>query len=208
MKLKIKLKLFDKDCMPEVHGDRIDLKSAQGFAMCDKRITTVNLGVAMQLPPGYEAVITPRSGTFKKYSMLLVNSVGVIDNTYCGNEDIWKAQFICIQEKKEWEDKKYDDTEYNKKWRKTEYGEFVDTQDLCNSVYSFRSTLQCGRKSRTCSILVSSSRLLTTSRTPTEAVLVTLVYESTRSHNKRTFWTRNCIKRDNLKVFGVKENAS
>ena len=126
MKLKIKLKLFDKDCMPEIHGDWIDLKSAIGFSMCDKRIKKVSLGVAMQLPDGYEAVIVPRSGTFKKYSMLLVNSEGVMDNTYCGNEDIWKAQFIYIQEKKDWDDKKYDDTEYNEKWKKNEYGEFVD----------------------------------------------------------------------------------
>ena len=44
----------------------------------------------MKLPEGYEAHIAPRSSTFKNYGLLQVNSVGVVDNTYCGDEDIWR----------------------------------------------------------------------------------------------------------------------
>lgn len=94
MKLKIKIKLFNKECMPEIisKGDWIDLKIWESFSV-NKVKTPVyqmlSLGVAMQLPDGYEAIIVPRSSTFKKYGIMLANSVGIIDNAYCGNGDIW-----------------------------------------------------------------------------------------------------------------------
>lgn len=50
----------------------------------------LNLGVAMELPKGYEAWVLPRSSTPVKYSIELANSVGIIDNSYCGNNDEWK----------------------------------------------------------------------------------------------------------------------
>lgn len=43
----------------------------------------------MKLPEGYEAYIAPRSSTFKKYGLIQTNSIGIIDNSYCGNNDIW-----------------------------------------------------------------------------------------------------------------------
>lgn len=49
----------------------------------------IPLGVAMQLPKGYEAVMIPRSSTFKKYGLLQSNSIGLLDNSYCGDNDIW-----------------------------------------------------------------------------------------------------------------------
>ena len=52
-----------------------------------------SLGVSMELPKGYEALCVPRSSTFRKYGVILVNSVGVIDETFCGDEDVW--QFLA-----------------------------------------------------------------------------------------------------------------
>ena len=49
----------------------------------------IPLGVAIALPPGYEAHVVPRSSTFKNYGLLQVNSCGVIDGSYCGDEDMW-----------------------------------------------------------------------------------------------------------------------
>lgn len=49
----------------------------------------VNLGVAMKLPKGVEAIMAPRSSTFKKYGIIQSNMIGVIDSSYCGNNDIW-----------------------------------------------------------------------------------------------------------------------
>lgn len=40
-------------------------------------------GIALQLPPGYFAIIAPRSSNSKK-DLLLANSIGVIDNSYIG----------------------------------------------------------------------------------------------------------------------------
>ena len=48
------------------------------------------LGVAMQLPKGYEAIVVPRSSTFKKYGIILVNSFGIIDESFCGDNDEWQ----------------------------------------------------------------------------------------------------------------------
>lgn len=56
-------------------------------------IFTVGLGVAVELPAGYEALIAPRSSTFKHWGLVQTNSVGVIDTTYCGNNDEWMVQF-------------------------------------------------------------------------------------------------------------------
>ena len=49
----------------------------------------IPLGVSMQLPPGYEALVIPRSSTFKHWGILQTNSCGLIDNSYCGDDDIW-----------------------------------------------------------------------------------------------------------------------
>ena len=44
-------------------------------------IIKFGLGVAMELPKGYEAEIRPRSSTFKNYGLIQTNSVGTIDNS-------------------------------------------------------------------------------------------------------------------------------
>lgn len=56
------------------------------------------LGVAMELPEGYEAEIRPRSSTFKKYGLIQTNSVGTIDNSYKGDNDEWMVEFIAMRD--------------------------------------------------------------------------------------------------------------
>ena len=58
----------------------------------------IPLGIAIQLPPGYEAVIAPRSSTFKYYGLICANSIGVIDNTYSGNNDQWMFAAIAFKD--------------------------------------------------------------------------------------------------------------
>lgn len=55
---------------------------------------SLDLGIAMQLPKDFEAIMVPRSSTFSKYKILLDNSVGVIDSSYCGDNDRWR--FNCV----------------------------------------------------------------------------------------------------------------
>ena len=71
-------------------SDWIDLRAAEEVQFKAGEFKLINLGVSMKLPEGYEAHIAPRSSTFKNYGLLQVNSVGVVDNSYSSDEDIWR----------------------------------------------------------------------------------------------------------------------
>ena len=58
----------------------------------------IPLGVAMELPKGYEAHVVPRSSTFKNYGLLQVNSCGIIDGSYCGDEDMWRMPVYATRD--------------------------------------------------------------------------------------------------------------
>jgi len=113
MKLKIKVKTFDQLQEPIIFekGDWIDLRSAVNVTLPPPTITRakkdsertvvfsqglVPLGVAMELPKGFEAVVNPRSSMFLKFGVVLANSQGVIDNSYNGDNDEWKANLISL----------------------------------------------------------------------------------------------------------------
>ena len=70
-------------------GDWIDLRSAEDVELKKGESKLIHLGVAMELPKGYEAHIVPRSSTFKKWGIIQTNHMGVVDNTYCGDDDWW-----------------------------------------------------------------------------------------------------------------------
>lgn len=70
-------------------GDWIDLRAGEEVTMNAGEYRMIPLGVAMELPHGYEALVAPRSSTFKKYGLLLANSIGIIDETYKGDNDEW-----------------------------------------------------------------------------------------------------------------------
>lgn len=70
-------------------GDWIDLRAAETVVMKAGEYRMIPLGVAMELPKGYEALVAPRSSTFKKYGIILANSIGVIDEAYRGDGDEW-----------------------------------------------------------------------------------------------------------------------
>lgn len=70
-------------------GDWIDLRSAEDVELKKGENKLIHLGVAMELPKDYEAHIVPRSSTFKKWGIIQTNHMGVIDNTYCGDDDWW-----------------------------------------------------------------------------------------------------------------------
>lgn len=71
-------------------GEWIDLKTAENVRMIAGDFKLISLGVSIKVPAGYEAVVAPRSSTFKVYGLLQANSIGVIDNLYCGNDDVWR----------------------------------------------------------------------------------------------------------------------
>ena len=79
-------------------SDWIDLKAAQDYELKQFEHALINLGFALQLPDGYEAHIVPRSSTFKNFGILQTNSMGIIDNSYCGDEDYWKLPVIAMRD--------------------------------------------------------------------------------------------------------------
>ena len=78
-------------------GDWIDLRAAEDVTMKAGEYKMIPLGVAMELPHGYEALVAPRSSTFSKYGIMLANSIGIIDESYKGDNDEWNflAYAIC-----------------------------------------------------------------------------------------------------------------
>ena len=101
--MDIKIKYTDKDLKPidAAHkGEWIDLRSAETVEMNAGEFRKIRLGVAMQLPPGYEAIIAPRSSTFDKWGIIFLNSIGIIDNLYCGDNDEWHVAVMALRKTK------------------------------------------------------------------------------------------------------------
>jgi dUTP pyrophosphatase len=91
--MEIKIKYFtdkiDKLCYIDGKSDWIDLRAAETISLKAGEFKLIPLGVAMELPKGYEAHVVPRSSTFKNFGVIQTNSQGVIDETYCGSNDQW-----------------------------------------------------------------------------------------------------------------------
>ena len=90
---EIKVKYFYDDmeelCYVADKSDWIDLRTSEEVTLKAGEYRLIPLGIAIALPEGYEAHITPRSSTFKNYGILQTNSMGVVDCSYCGDNDQW-----------------------------------------------------------------------------------------------------------------------
>lgn len=120
--MEIKIKILTEGCTPEISekGDWIDLFSAQDIFLKGPEATTLKrktvngeeirtrdvefsntlipLGIAMKLPKDFEAILVPRSSTYLKWNLLQqTNSIGVIDNSYCGNKDEWCFPVVALK---------------------------------------------------------------------------------------------------------------
>lgn len=80
------------------NGDWIDLRSAVDIELKQGEFAIIPLGIAMKLPYDYEAHVAPRSSTFKKWGIIQANSIGVIDNSYCGDEDEWGMPVLAMRD--------------------------------------------------------------------------------------------------------------
>ena len=99
--MELKIKYFT-DIEPikfiENKSDWYDLRSAEDIELKAGEFKLIKLGVAIQLPQGYEALIAPRSSTFKNYGIIQTNSVGVVDETYCGDDDQWMMPALAMRD--------------------------------------------------------------------------------------------------------------
>ncbi len=100
----IKIKYFtDKiDKLRYIDGksDWIDLRASEDIELKKGEFSLIPLGVAMKLPEGYEAHIVPRSSTYKNFGIIQANGIGIVDNSYCGNNDMWKMPVIALRNTK------------------------------------------------------------------------------------------------------------
>lgn len=89
----IKIKYFtDKiERLTYIDGksDWIDMRAAEDVVLKAGEFRLIPLGVAMELPQGYEAHVVPRSSTYKNFGIIQTNHMGIIDETYCGDNDQW-----------------------------------------------------------------------------------------------------------------------
>lgn len=96
MRIRVKYHTDIDEICSAHEGEWIDLRCAEDVTMEFGDYKLISLGVSIELPQGYEALVIPRSSTFKKYGILLANSIGLIDNTYCGDDDIWRFPAVCL----------------------------------------------------------------------------------------------------------------
>lgn len=99
--MKIKIKYFDPDLIrieKIEKGNWIDLRAAETIEMKKGEFKLIPLGIAMHLPLGYEAHVVPRSSTFKNFKILQTNSFGVIDESYCGDNDQWFFPALAVED--------------------------------------------------------------------------------------------------------------
>ncbi|MCC8017797.1 MAG: dUTP diphosphatase [Lachnospiraceae bacterium] len=79
-------------------SDWIDLRASETVELKAGEFRLIPLGIAMELPKGYEAHLVPRSSTFKNYGILQTNSCGIIDCSYCGDEDMWRMPVYATRD--------------------------------------------------------------------------------------------------------------
>lgn len=96
----IQIKYFtDIDKIKKIQqGDWIDLRAAEDVEMKAGDFKLIPLGVGMVLPHGYEAHVVPRSSTYKKWGIIQANSCGIIDHSYCGDDDQWMFPAIAMRD--------------------------------------------------------------------------------------------------------------
>jgi len=98
IKIKYHSKEIDKITNIEGKSDWFDLRSAENVTLKAGEYKLISLGVSMELPEGYEAYIVPRSSTYKNFGIIQTNHLGLIDEIYKGNNDIWKYPALAMRD--------------------------------------------------------------------------------------------------------------
>ena len=99
MKIQIKYHNKNIDKIAKIEqGDWIDLRSAETVEIKSGDFKLISLGVSIKLPSGHEAHVVPRSSTFKTWGVIQTNSMGVIDESYSGDGDVWKMPVIAMRD--------------------------------------------------------------------------------------------------------------
>ena len=99
---QIKIKYFSNEIEKldyiEGKSDWIDLRASEEVELKQGDFKLIPLGVAMELPAGYEAHIVPRSSTYKNFGIIQANHCGIVDGSYWGDNDMWRMPIIAMRD--------------------------------------------------------------------------------------------------------------
>ena len=84
--------------LPTQHGEWIDLCTAEDVTLKKGEFKLISLGVSMEVPQGYYALLAPRSSTPMKHKIIMANSIGIIENSYNGDNDIWHFPALAFED--------------------------------------------------------------------------------------------------------------
>lgn len=99
--MKMRIKYFDgaKKLEKINKGNWIDVYANDDIFVSVGERAMIPLGFALELPKGWEGHLVPRSSTFKTWGIIQTNHVGVVDDTYIGDNDQWHMPVYCLQNK-------------------------------------------------------------------------------------------------------------
>ncbi len=104
LKETIRIKYHSKeiDHLEYIDGksDWIDLRAAKDYDLKQGDFALIDLGISVELPRGYEMIIAPRSSTFKNFGLIQTNSIGVVDESYCGDDDVIMMPALAMRDTK------------------------------------------------------------------------------------------------------------
>ena len=98
IRIKYHTDKIDRLCYVDGKSDWIDLRSAEDVKLKAGEHRLISLGISVQLPEGYEMIIAPRSSTFKNFGLIQTNSIGIIDESYCGDDDILRMPVYALRD--------------------------------------------------------------------------------------------------------------
>lgn len=96
--MKAKIKYHDGASRIERHGAMWDMAASETVTLRKGEVKVIPLGVSMKLPDGFMGVLAPRSSTCIKHGIIMANSVGIIENDYCGDSDVWGFVAYAIRD--------------------------------------------------------------------------------------------------------------
>lgn len=126
MKLKMKIRYFEGATKLQKisKGNWIDVYSNKDVFVEKNTRAMIPLGFALELPKGWEGHLAPRSSTFKSWGIIQTNHVGIVDDSYVGNEDQWHMPVYCLDPKD-----KIEEEVKGSEYKKVTYGTWIRKGD-------------------------------------------------------------------------------
>lgn len=82
----------------DIHGVMCDLSASETVELKQGEVKVIPLGVSMKLPYDDFGIVVPRSSTCLKHGIMMANSIGIIENEYCGDGDVWGFVAYAIRD--------------------------------------------------------------------------------------------------------------